>query len=219
MFIRSITVGEHGAVCVTLADESTGGQERMVISSKLWESMNSRFSSLSPLSPVDEEIYDALKCGAERTSALREASRMIGSGEKSKREIARRLRRRGISEDAADWAAAVLEKNGYLDENGSCERIAESAVHTKHYGRRRVLDYLLSHGFGRDAATRAADGIDDDDYRAALMYIISHKYPHAADCDYKERQKITASLMRLGFSAGEIGGAIREYREQEEENT
>lgn len=219
MFIRSITVGERGAVCVTLADENTGGQERLVISSKLWESMNRRFASLAPLSPVDEEIYDRLKSGAEKTSAIREASRMIGSGEKSRREIVRRLKRRGISEDAADWAARVLEKNGYLDENGSCERIAESAVHTKHYGRRRVLDYLLSHGYGRDAATRAVDGIDSEEYRAALMYNISHKYPHAADCDIKERQKIVASLMRLGFSGSEIGEAIREYREYEEENT
>lgn len=219
MFIRSITVGERGAVSVTLADENTGGQERLVISSKLWDVLKSRFPSLSPLSPVDEEIYDALKYGAERTSALREASRMIGSGEKSKREIARRLRRRGIGDEAADWAAKMLEKNGYLDEEGSCERIAESAVHTKHYGRRRVLDYLLSHGYGRDAATRAVDGIDSEEYRAALMYNISHKYPHAADCDIRERQKIVASLMRLGFSGSEISEAIREYREYEEENT
>ncbi len=144
---------------------------------------------------------------------------MIGSGEKSKREIARRLRRRGIGDEAADWAAKMLEKNGYLNEDDSCERIAESAVHTKHYGRRRVLDYLLSHGYGRDAATRAVDGIDSEEYRAALMYNISHKYPHAADCDIKERQKIVASLMRLGFSGGEIGDAIREYRENDEENT
>lgn len=213
MFIRSITDGSQGAVCVTLADEETGGCERLIISSKLW---NAAKGSLELLSEVGEEEYDRLKSAAEKTSALRSSSRMIGFGEKSKRDIKRRLRAQGIGDDAADWAVRVLEKNGYLNEADSCARIAQSAVASKHYGRRRVLDYLLSHGYDRDAATSAADSIPDEEYRAALRYNLEHKFPHAAESDYKERQKMMASLARLGFSSGEIGDALSEMHEEKD---
>ena len=210
MFIKSISGGEKGSsVCVTLSDENSGGVERLFISRKLWSVMADEMSALLP---VDEQLYDKLKSAADKTAALREASRMIGSGEKSRRELERRLKARKIPDSAAKWAVAVLEKNGYLDEESSCARIAESAVASKHYGKRRVLEYLLSHGYEKGAAIAAIEAIPPDEYRAALEYNLEHKYPNAAECDIKERQKITAALMRLGFSGGEIADAIRDMR-------
>ena len=210
MFIKSITGGEKGSsVCVTLADEHTGGIERLFISQKLWALIS---DGIGALTPVDEPLYDKLRSAADKTSALREASRMIGYGEKSKREIERRLSSKKIPTDAAKWAVAMLEKNGYLDEESSCARIAESAVASKHYGRRRVLEYLLTHGYEKSAAAAAVEEIPDESYRAALEHNIDHKFPDIAQYDLKERQKATAALMRLGFSGGEIADAIRERR-------
>ena len=210
MFIKSITGGEKSSsVCVTLSDEQSGGVERIFISQKLWPSLA---EDATALAPVDEQLYDRLRSAADRTSALREASRLIGSGEKSKRELERRLRSRKIPDEAARWAVAVLEKNGYLDEESSCARIAESAVSSKHYGRRRVLEYLVTHGYDRDTASAAVEAIPDDDIRAALDYNIAHKFPDIADYDLKEKQKAMAALARLGFTGSEIADAIRKTR-------
>lgn len=209
VFIKSIT-GEGGAtVCVTIVDERSGGTERFFISSKLWKSLS---ADVAESTEADEHIYDSLKTASERTSALREASRAIGYGEKSEREIGRRLKAKKLPDAAVKWAVEVLKKNGYIDEERSCAKIAESAVSSKHYGRRRVFDYLLSHGYERSSAESAVAAIPEEDYRAALIYNIEHKFPDIADCDIKERQKAIAALMRLGFSGGEISDAIRERR-------
>ena len=207
MIIKSIT-GEDGAtVCVTVAGDESGEKERFFISKKLWQS-----GVYSAGDSVTEEIYDRLKTASERTSALREASRAVGYGEKSTREIERRLKSKKLPDDAVKWAVDVLRKNGYINEDESCARIAESAVTTKHYGRRRVLDYLLSHGYERKSAESAVNAIPEEEYRAALMYNIEHKFPDIAGYDIKERQKAVASLVRLGFTVGEITDAIRETR-------
>lgn len=205
MIIKSIT-GEDGVtVCVTVAGDESGEKERFFISKKLWQS-----GVYSAGDCVTEEIYDRLKTASERTSALREASRAVGYGEKSTREIERRLNSKKLPDDAVKWAVDVLRKNGYINEDESCARIAESAVTTKHYGRRRVLDYLLSHGYERKSAEAAVNAIPEEDYRAALMYNIEHKFPDIAGYDIKERQKAVASLVRLGFTVGEITDAVKE---------
>ena len=210
MFIKSISGGERGSsVCVTLSDEQSGGIERLFISQKLWASLG----DVAALDPVDESLYDRLKTAADRTSALREASRLIGSGEKSRRELERRLRSRRIPDEAAGWAVEVLEKNGYLDEESSCARIAESAVSSKHYGRRRVLEYLITHGYDKATAQAAVEAIPDDDIRAALRYNIEHKFPDIAEYDLKDKQKAVSALARLGFTGSEIADAIRERGE------
>ena len=208
MFIKSVT-GENGkTVFVTVEDELSGGHEQFCVSARLWQKLS---GDVRPLMPVDESLYIKLKEAADRTAALREASRMIGYGEKSRRDILKKLRTKQIDKDAAEWAVDVLEKNGYINEDGACRRIAESAVATKHYGRRRVLEYLLSHGYDREAAESAVDGIDAADYSAALEYNIAHKFPDIKEYDIKEKQKAYAALMRLGFSPDEIADAIRGY--------
>ena len=205
MTIKSIT-GEGGAtVCVTVCGDGNGEKERFFISKKLWQS-----GVYSAGDSVTEETYDRLKTTSERTSALREASRAIGYGEKSVRELERKLRGKNLPEDAVKWAIAVLRKNGYIDEDSACARIAESAVSSKHYGRRRVLDYLLSHGYDRASAESAVNAIPEESYRAALMYNIEHKFPAIAEFDIQDRQKAVASLVRLGFTPSEIMDAVKE---------
>lgn len=209
MYLKSVTGGNGtGTVCVTVADERSGGIEKLFISSKIWSSLE-----IAPdaSSPVDEETYALIRSAADRTSALREASRMIGSGEKSRNEIRRRLRSKKIPDDAADYAVKVLEKNGYIDDVSSCARLAEAMVSSKHYGKRRVLEYLLSHGYDRQAAVDAVSSVPPEEYSSALQYNILHKYPGVAEADMKEKQKITAGLVRLGFSYSEAEDGIREY--------
>jgi SOS response regulatory protein OraA/RecX len=153
---------------------------------------------------VTEEIYDALHVYAEQTAALREGARILSSGDKSAKEITRKLTSRGYSREAAEYAVEFLTEKGYLSEEASCLRIAEAAVHSKHYGKRRVLEYLLSHGYDASAAKIAAESVPEEDYAAALAYQMEKKYPDAAEMTRPAQQKMIAAMMRQGFSAGEV---------------
>lgn len=207
MFVKSIIIPERGNVLVTFGGEG-GGEERFFISRALWQKCELS-DTLRETDPVDEETYDRVASLAEKTSALKEGSRIIGGADRSPAEVARKLRQKRFSDEAVSFALSVLKKNGYLDEEANCVRIAERELRSKHYGKRRILTYLLSHGYGREAAEAAVDAIPDEEYRAALEYTVKRKFPDIAEADRPEQQKAIASLMRLGFELGDILGVIK----------
>ena len=137
---------------------------------------------------------------------------MLSSSDKSAKTLSRRLREKGFSESAAAHSLRLLTEKGYLNEDESCRSYAISAVRSKHYGRRRIVEYLVSHGYPTDAAKHAADGIPDEDYRDALVYNIEKKCPDLAELPRAEQQKKIAALVRLGFTPGEIFDAIRKHK-------
>ena len=204
MFVHSILDGSEktGTVDVTLADEA-GHTETFTLSAGEWKRLN-RIVPVHCLMEADEELYDRLRDAAERTIAVREAAAMLTTGDKSASVIIRKLTRKGRSPESAQYAVELLKKRGYLNEEDACRRIAETLVRSKHYGRRRVRDYLISHGYDLETASLAAGEISDEDIRDALRYHLTRKYRDFSELSVQERKKAAASLMRLGFSWQEI---------------
>lgn len=212
MFIKSIVVTpESGTVAVIIANEIGTGEECLILSIGEWRRMcKSLGFTPKELDELTEELYDTLHLSAEKTAALREAARILTNGDKSAREIRFKLTKKGFSPEAADHAVVFLEKKGYLNEDQACIRIAEAAVRAKHYGKRRIVDYLRSHGYSAEAAKNAAEAIPDEDYSEALRYQME-KILRRRDKDSREdRQKIIAAMMRQGFSASEIIAAMKD---------
>lgn len=210
MFVKSVITPERGNVVVTLGGEG-GGEERFFISRALWQ----RFvesGGVHETDAINEETYDMIALMAEKTSALKEGSRIIGGADRSTAEVARKLKIKKFSDEAIKFALSVLKKNGYLDEASNCVRIAERELRSKHYGKRRILSYLLSHGYGSEAAEEAVNGISDEEYRDALRYNVERKFPDIAEADRGNQQKAIASLMRLGFEISDILGVIKELK-------
>lgn len=213
MFVHSILDGSEktGTVDVTVSD-SAGHMETFMLSSGEWKRLN-RITPVSHLTEVDEELYDRLKEAAERTITVREAAAMLTSGDKSASAILHRLTQKGRSKEAAGYAVELLKKRGYLNEEDACRRIADALVRSKHYGRRRVRDYLISHGYDAKTAENAAEEIPDEEIREALTYHLTRKFRNYAEMPIAERKKATASLMRLGFSYQEIRNTADEHEQ------
>ncbi len=212
MFIKSIIVTpESGTVTVLIANEMGNGEECLILSVGEWRRMCKRVEHTpKELDEVTEKLYDELHLSAEKTAALHEAARILSAGDKSAREIRFKLTKKGFSAESADHAVQFLEKKGYLNEEQSCIRIAESAVRSKHYGKRRIIEYLRSHGYSAEASRAAADAIPDEDYREALRYQMTRKYPHANELSRDDRQKMIAAMMRQGFTAGEVIALLKD---------
>ena len=187
---------------VTLSDEA-GHTETFTLSAGEWKRLN-KITPVEHLMEADEDLYDRLHAAAERTITVREAAAILTSGDKSASAIIRKLTQKGRSPEAAEYAVELLKKRGYLNEEDACRRIAETLVRSKHYGRRRVRDYLISHGYDVKTAGLAAEEISDEDIRDALMYHLTRKFRDFNTLSMQERKKAAASLMRLGFSWQEI---------------
>lgn len=204
MFVHSILDGSEktGTVDVTLSDEA-GHTETFTLSAGEWKRLN-KITPVEQLMEADEDLYDRLHAAAERTITIREAAAILTSGDKSASAILRRLTQKGRSKEAAEYAVELLKKRGYLNEEDACRRIADALVRSKHYGRRRVRDYLISHGYDTKTAETAAEEIPDEEIREALTYHLTRKFRNYAEMPIAERKKATASLMRLGFTYQEI---------------
>lgn len=220
MIIRSV-LKSAVSVAVAVAPDEGGGEELFVLSPGEWKRLNRSLgydpeagSCLSAGQPVDEEIYDSLRAAHGRTSAVRDAGKLLSFSDRSRAGLIRRLIGRGHSREDALYAVEFLTKKGLLDDGEACLRYAQAAVRSKHTGPRRIAAYLESRGFSRRDAEEAAASVDREDYRAALLWQIRKKCPalEAAPetMTAAERGKAMAALMRQGFSADEIRAALRE---------
>lgn len=204
MFVHSILDGSEktGTVDVTLSDEA-GHTETFTLSAGEWKRLN-KITPVEHLMEADEDLYDRLHAAAERTITVREAAAILTNGDKSASAIMRKLTQKGRSKEAAEYAVELLKKRGYLNEEDACRRIADALVRSKHYGRRRVREYLISHGYDTRTAETAAEEIPDEEIREALLYHLTRKFRNYKELPMAERKKATASLMRLGFTYQEI---------------
>lgn len=155
------------------------------------------------------EQYDAVAHAAALYGAKRKGLSLLAYGRHSEHSLVRKLCARGIERTVAAEAAAILAADGYL--NGEADALAEAerAV-AKLWGKRRI------------AASLREKGYDDESIRAALLSLEESGVDFEENCtvllrkrfsslpeDARERQKITASLMRMGYGTEEIRAAFR----------
>ena len=203
------------------------GEERFVLSPGEWKRLNRALGydpaagvCLSSGQPVDEEVYDRIRAAHERTAAVRDAANLLSFSDRSRTALIRRLRERGHALPAAEYAVSFLEKKGVLDDGEACLRYALSAVRSKNVGARRIEAYLISRGFSREDAVRAAKSVEPEEYRSALLRRIRKNHPELtadpAALDRSGKQKAMAALLRQGFSADEIRALLRDRPWEEE---
>ncbi len=179
--------------------------EMFSVSKKLWREYVS-LRDLAEGDEINEEIYDELKLLDEKTEALHAAVRMIAAADRSLYYIKQKLKIKGFSDDASEYALEALEKDKTIDEDSICMRVAEREVRSKCYGKRRIAAYLLSHGYRRSSVNLAIDSIPDSSFEEAIDRIIEKKYSSFSDDSLprEEKAKIFAALSRLGFTGSEI---------------
>jgi len=199
-----------GSVYVTVGDEmmERGAAEDFTISKNEWKKL-SEMHSITVGMTLTENIYRDISSAAERTKAVRLGASIVSTSDKSASAVMRKLRDAGISKESAEHAVALLIRRGYIDEAAQCERIAETLLRYKRYGRSRIVQYLIAHGYPTDVAKKAAASLDDEDVCAALTKTIEKKHPDIDTYSPEDTKKAVTSLMRLGFTSSEIFAEIR----------
>lgn len=199
-----------GTVYVTIGDElmAKNAAEDFAISKNEWKKLTLQFQ-LTVGMTVNEEIYVSVSSAAERTKAVRLGATIVSGSDKSASAVLRKLRDKGISKESSEHAVALLIRRGYIDEDAQCERIADTLLRYKRYGRGRIVQYLIAHGYPADTAKKAASSLDDEDVASALARNIENKFQGIEEYSPADTKKAVASLMRLGFTSSEIFSEIR----------
>jgi regulatory protein len=149
---------------------------------------------------LDEEMLKRLKEAAGVSNVKASAADLIGKRAMSRRDLERKLQEKGASEAEACYAAEWLEAIGAIDD-------ADYAVLiVRHYGQlgygpAYVRQKLYEKGVPRELWDVAMDALPDP---AELIGRFLENKLRGELPDEKGKKKLTDTLLRRGFSWGDI---------------
>lgn len=159
---------------------------------------------------ISEKEYTDLESTVNIRRAYNCAVSLLSRRDHSEKELLRKLREKGYAEGAEE-AVEKLKSSGYVDDERFCRIYAGELMRLKNYGRRRIEQELSRKGVSREIISFVLEEITFDSCR--LSDIIKRKYLSKI-IDEKGRQRTVNSLMRLGYSYGEIRDALKEIDEE-----
>ena len=143
---------------------------------------------------------------AEPTPAQRGLGLLVRR-EHSQRELARKLRARGIAGEDAYAAVEKLKAAGWQDDG----RFAESLLRNRAaagFGPLRIRAELGTHGLDREAVTAAMEGFDGD-WNEIARELVRRRFGAAGTLDRARQRKAAELLIRRGFGGDQIRAATR----------
>ena len=197
--------GEGETVTVVLALPDPEGKKAQRVSFHL---LVEQYAELGvKTGEITSEYADTLLDAGQLCGAIRRGISMLGYGDQSARRLAGKLTAKGVDRDTAARAVAYLTERGYIREESTATLRARQSV-GKGWGERRIREDLMAHGFTREAVEEAMEEISDTDWEENCAAAIRKKYGGIPE-DRGERQKLIASMMRLGYDADTVKEAMR----------
>lgn len=163
---------------------------------------------------LDGETLEALRASARASSARAAAANIIGTRALSKKELTRRLVKKGSEESDAQAAADWLEDIGAVND------AAYAASLVRHYGGKgygpaRVREELRRRGVDRALWDGAMEEMPDP---AEILDQLIQKRCKGDLSDPGERRRTCDALLRRGFGWGEVRAAMGRYAEMAEDD-
>ncbi len=206
--IRSLT--RRGDASVIISVELSNGQEHESVEFILLDEL---FLSLDVgVGEIDPEKLSMLDIYSEATAAFFSACSSFAYVPSSLRALYQKLIGKGFSRDASSMAIDIVRDRGFVDEMSIAHRRAELML-KKLWGRQRILRKLREEGFPDHALEYVSSFLEDVDFAERCECVIEKKFDGVPE-DRQERDRMYASLSRLGYSLADIKRAIASISEK-----
>ena len=153
---------------------------------------------------LDEAELKLLRDRTALATARDHALLLLSQRMHSQKELRDKLIRKGESAEAADAAIDWLADHGYLDDESFAKAVVRH-YSAKGYGAQRIRSELSRRGISRDLWDEALEEISEPEGQidAFLQKRLKDRN------DRKEVQKLSAALLRRGYSWEEIRAAFQ----------
>lgn len=152
---------------------------------------------------IDSENLRHLQEAAHISDVKGKAAELIGRRPLSRRDLERKLREKGATEEEASDAAAWLEDIGALND-GDYAALLVRHYSAMGYGPARIREKFYEKGVPRDLWDAALEELPDSSGQIDLFL---EKKLRDSVPDEKEQRRLTNALRRRGFSWEEIRAA------------
>lgn len=198
--ISALSGGAEVSLAVRIQDGERYKERTLVLLAR-------QYAELRPAKgDIDCERFELLLAEAEICSAVKRGMYILGYGACSEKNMALKLRTKGFSKNAAARAAEYLVQLGYINEAEDALREAERCL-KKGWGKRRIASALYEKGYSHEASEEALSEFDNIDFSKICAELILKKFKGLPE-DISERRRLMASLLRYGYTSGEIKNAF-----------
>ena len=148
---------------------------------------------------LDAEAYAILKAASDRRASLLCALNTLSYGDKSRRELYRKLLQKGFDREMAEDATREAVRLGYIDEERQLRHILPRLANEKLHGARRILPELVNKGYQSGQIRAVLSALIDEgeiDFQKNFERLLqkTHTDPHDLDA----RRKLA---YRYGYSS------------------
>lgn len=161
---------------------------------------------------IDDLALDALRARGEGARAEEIAVRLLAVRMRTRRELAGRLRQRGISASTVEAILAKLEQAGFLDDRRFAEAWVRGRIAVHPSGAGRLRQELLGKGVAKDVIERTLkDTLTPSDERDLALHVARSRarqyrgYPPEVAF-----RRLAGVLQRRGFSSSVVTQVLRE---------
>lgn len=156
---------------------------------------------------------EALETAGARYSALRAARSLLSYSSNTLAALTRKLRAKGYSKEAADFAVSRIDAEGSVDEPSDAKRAVELLLR-RGWGPARIISHLKNRGFGKEAIFAASDMLSQTDFEPRLAAVIKKLYgDEGLPKEQAARRAAVARLCRLGYSMSDISRVDSRFEE------
>lgn len=161
---------------------------------------------------VPETAMESLMEHNGAISAKERATRMLSYGVLSGKELERRLRQKGESEEHAQQAVEWLQELRLLDDRQAAAQIVRSGL-AKGYGPARIRQMLYEKRIPKELWQEAMADLPESD--EAIDSFLNKRF-RGMTPDRQECKRATDALLRRGHSWSDIRRALERYAPEEE---
>ena len=148
-------------------------------------------------------ILETVLCPRARERAVY----LLQSHDRTEHEIRRKLQDGYYPEEAVDRAVSFLKEYGYIDDLEYGRRYI--GIYGQRRSRRRIQEDLLRKGLGREQIGELLGDERIPEQEQIRAFLEKRGYS-AENCDAAQRRKLTAALLRRGYSYGNISHMMGE---------
>ncbi len=161
---------------------------------------------------IDEQELLELRETVNIRRAYNCAVSLLSRRDHSERELLNKLAVKGYK-DGAEEAVEKLKNGGYIDDERFARLYVRELQTLKKYGKKRIEQELFRKGVDRGIIRAVLEETEFDEEE--LIALIRRKYGRYLS-DEKGINKTVNSLLRMGYSYGEIRGALRAINKNNE---
>ncbi|UVI32570.1 regulatory protein RecX [Paenibacillus spongiae] len=140
----------------------------------------------------------------------------LGARQRTHKEIARYLSRKGIDEESSEKAIQRLIQEGFVNDAAFAKQFASERVRNHMKGRLLLQQELRQRGIPKETVQEALKRIDKTEEAEAAIRAACKKWPYIKGEPIDRKRKLATFLLRRGFPGSIVKEAIQAAITQEE---